>query len=79
LNRIELDGTRVEVFVDEEKVGAFEVKGGDPIDLDLAVPRTVAPRRFVSVRFVANDFAYCPNDWRQHVVFALARVALTND
>jgi lysophospholipase L1-like esterase len=79
LNRVELDGTKVEVFVEEEKVGAFEVKGGGPIDLDLAVPETVAPRRFVSVRFVANDFAYCLHDWRQHVVFALARVALTND
>jgi hypothetical protein len=78
LQRLELDGTKVEVFVEEAKVGAFEVKGADPIDLDLALPEAVAPRKFVSVRFIANDFAYKPGDWRQHVVFALERVELAS-
>lgn len=78
LDRIELDGTRVEILVEEAKVGEFEVKGGDPIDLDLAVPDAVAARPFVSVRFVANDYAYCATDWRQHVVFALEKVGLAS-
>jgi hypothetical protein len=77
LQRIELDGTSVELFVEEEKVGSFVVNGGDRIDLDLDVPESVAKRPYVSVRFVANDFAYCASDWRQFVVFALEKVELT--
>jgi hypothetical protein len=33
----------------------------------------------VAVCFTADDYAYSQDDLRQHVVFALARVALTSD
>jgi hypothetical protein len=79
LPRPELDGTRVTAWVEEAEVGEFRVRSGQPIDLAFPVPEPVAARPFVAVRFIADDYAYSPEDLRQHVVFALARVALSGD
>jgi lysophospholipase L1-like esterase len=76
LSRVELDGVVVDVFVEEAKVGSFTVSGGDPIDRAFALPDAIAPRTYVSVRFIASDYAYSAADLRQHVVFALERVEL---
>lgn len=76
LPRPELDGARVDVLVEAEKVGQFVVAAGQPVALDLPVPAAIAARPFVSVRFAADDWAYAGDDLRQHVVFALERVAL---
>jgi hypothetical protein len=77
LKRIELDGTKVDLFVEEAKVGSFTVNGGDTIDCDCAIPDEIAKRTYVAVRFVATDFAYAASDSRQFVVFALEKVELT--
>jgi hypothetical protein len=36
----------------------------------------VAGRKYATVRLIADEFAYSAKDFRQHVVFALERVAL---
>jgi hypothetical protein len=77
LARRELDGTKVTVFAEEAQLGEFRVSGDAKIDLSFDLPEPIAARPFISVRFVADDYAYAPADLRQHVVFALARVALT--
>jgi hypothetical protein len=75
LGRIELDGTTVEVFVEEAKVGSFKVEGAAPIRFEAAIPPEIAKRKYVTVRLVADNFAYAPKDFRQHVVFSIERVA----
>ena len=76
LKRVELDRTKVNLFVEEAKVGSFTVNGGDTIDCDFAVPDEIAKRTYVAVRFVASDYAYAASDSRQFVVFALEKVEL---
>jgi lysophospholipase L1-like esterase len=76
LGRIELDGTTVEVWVEEAKVGSFKVEGSAPIRFEAAVPPEIAKRTYITVRLVADNFAYAPKDFRQHVVFSIERVVL---
>jgi hypothetical protein len=77
LARPELDGTKVAVFAEEERVGEFSVHAEQPIELALALSEKIAARPFIAVRFVADDYAYSTEDLRRHVVFALVRVALS--
>jgi lysophospholipase L1-like esterase len=76
LARPELDGVRVEVFVEETSVGSFAPLAGQALDLTFDVPLEIAARSFVTVRFVADDWVYGASDLRQHVVFELKRVGL---
>jgi hypothetical protein len=76
LGRLELDGTTVEVWVEEAKAGSFQIQGAAPIRFEAALPPAVAGRKYATVRLVADEFAYSAKDFRQHVVFALERVAL---
>jgi lysophospholipase L1-like esterase len=76
LGRHELDGTAVDVFVEEAKVGSFTVKGKEPVDATFDVPEDVAKRKFVSVRLVSPNWAYDGLELRLHVVFQIASVAL---
>jgi hypothetical protein len=76
LPRPEIDGVRVEVFVEEASVGTFTPLSSQPLDLAFDVPPGVAGRTFVTVRFVASDFVYAGGDLRQHQAFVLRRVVL---
>ena len=76
LSRPELDGVRVEVFVEEASVGSFAPHSSQPFELAFDLPDAVAARPFVTVRFVADDFVYAAGDLRQHQSFKLKRVAL---
>jgi lysophospholipase L1-like esterase len=75
LGRVELDGTTVEVWVEEVRVGSFVIDGGKPIQFAADVPPEVAGRKYATVRLIADDYAYSPRDLRQHVVFKIERVA----
>jgi len=75
LGRLELDGTTVEVWVEEAKVGSFRIQGDAPIRFEAALPPEVTGRKYATVRLIADEFAYSAKDFRQHVVFALERVA----
>jgi hypothetical protein len=72
----ELDDARVDVYVDEAKVGTFAPRGGAAIDARFEVPAEVARRTFVSARLVSSDYAYGGDDLRVHVVFRLQSLGL---
>jgi hypothetical protein len=76
LDRRELDGAHVDVFVDEARVGELPLQRGQKIDATFDVPDEIAKRKFVSARFVASDYAYDEKDLRIHVVFMLRSVGL---
>ncbi len=72
----ELDGTRVQVFVDAERVGELELSAGRELELSLPLPAAAAARSYVSVRFEADDYVYQGPDLQHCVVFRLERLAL---
>lgn len=76
LDRPELDGARIAVLVDEVPVGELELAAGARLERGWSLPEAVAGRAFLSVRFVADDFAYAPDDTQHLVCFRLERVAL---
>jgi len=76
LDRSELAGARVAVYVEESKVGEFTLAAGAPIDESFPLPEAVAARPFVSARLQASDYAYGGAELRHHVVFRIRRIAL---
>jgi hypothetical protein len=76
LDRPELDGVSVQVFVDEVQVGGFELRSGLRIDLAWPLPPEVSGREFVAVRCVATDWVYAGDQGRHCVSFALEELAL---
>jgi hypothetical protein len=76
LDRRELEGARIDVFVEEAKVGTLEARGGASIDSSFDVPEDIAARTFVSVRFQSDDWVYGGPDLRLHLAFQIRSVAL---
>lgn len=76
LDRPEIDGAQVDVFVEESKVGEIALRSGAPIDATFQVSEAVAARPFVSARFQASDYAYGGPELRLHLVFRIRRIAL---
>jgi hypothetical protein len=76
LERPEIEGTRIEVFVDELRAESMVVIPGQPVALDVELPEQVMKRPFLSVRFAAQDYCYSV-DLRRCLTFQLQRVALT--
>ena len=79
LQRRELDGGSVDVFVDEAKVGSIALRADDSqpaIDARFEVPEAIARRKFVSARFESSSYCFVGEDLRVHAVFRLRRLAL---
>ena len=76
LERRELEGARVEVFVDEAAAGEITLREGAPFEAGFTLPEAVAKRTFVSVRLVSSDYAYDSGNLRLHVVCRLRSVEL---
>ena len=76
LGRRELDGTTVDIFVDEQKVGTIALADAAPFTSTFDVPAAIAARKFVSVRTQASNYAYGGQELRLHLVFHVTAVAL---
>jgi lysophospholipase L1-like esterase len=77
LDRPELDGTRVSVFVDELEIGRIELQAAARIDHDWPLPAAARERDYVSLRFSSPDWVYAGDQRRRCVSFSLESVALT--
>ena len=76
LARPELDGARVDVWLDDERVGELVLRDGVELDERFDVPAELAEREYLSVRFVAEDFVYADASLHPCVVFRLVRLSL---
>ncbi len=71
LERPELDGAKVQIFIDETPVEVLEIVSGNEIDLVVPVPEAVKGRPFSSIRFSSDDYVYAGFDFQHCVVFQL--------
>lgn len=76
LARRELAGTELEIFADETRVAALRLEPGQPVHVVAPLGEDLRAREFLSVRFVAHDWAYAGPELRDCVVLRLARVAV---
>ena len=76
VDRPELDGAKMQVFVDEQLMATLPLQAGELVDLSLALPEALIKRPWLTVRFVTNDFAYSGESMRDCVSFQLERVAV---
>lgn len=76
LDRPEIDGTHVQVSVDELPLGTFELHAGERIEQGWALPAEVAERPFLGITLQADDYCYVGNDLQHCVVFALESLAI---
>ena len=76
LERPEIDGARVRVFVDEHELGALELRAGADLAARFELPPDVAARDYLSARFEADDYAYVGPRLQRCAAFRLASVAL---
>ncbi|MEM7349423.1 MAG: SGNH/GDSL hydrolase family protein [Acidobacteriota bacterium] len=76
LPRPELDGGRVGVFVDADRVGELELQAGRPIDVSFPLPASAARKPYLSVRFESADYVYVGDALQHCVVFELRRVEI---
>jgi hypothetical protein len=76
LERTEIDGGQLKIFADELLLTTLTLKAGEPVELSLPLPESLAERLWISVRFVADDYAYVGDDLRHCVSFELHRVAI---
>lgn len=76
LQRPEIDGAEVQVFIDGEQVGMLDIESGKEFDLKLPLSPSMAERPFVSVRFIADDYFYQGANFQHCVVFQLDSIAL---
>ncbi len=78
LDRPVLDGTRVEVFADEVKVGEIELQSGAEVRGSWTLPEELNARPYVSVRLIADDYVYSESggEMRHCVVFRLDSLAI---
>ncbi len=74
--RPEIDGTRVDVLIDEERVHSFTVEGGHKLEWQSPVPESLRELEYLSVRFKAGDHVYLGHDLRQCAVFQLKRIEM---
>lgn len=74
LERPELDGATVEIFVEDRPVGTFELRAGTTVDRSWPLPDELARRDYVNVRFVSDDWAYVGNERRDCKSFRLDAV-----
>lgn len=76
LDRPELNGAQVEVWVEEFSLGSFELKSGQPISFSALLPEATRQRTIVNVRLISDDFVYAGSDLRDCVVFNLDAIGL---
>lgn len=76
LPRPELGPLEVSCFVEAVKVGSVTITPSMPWKLALDLPKEVAARSFVTVRFESRDWVYSGPELRRHACFVLHRVAV---
>lgn len=76
LDRPELDGLQVRVFLNAVPIAGFELDASDPIDLRLPLPESVRGATWLSVRFLADDWGYRGAERQRCVAFRLDSVAI---
>jgi hypothetical protein len=76
LDRPELDGVTLHVFVDDAPVLAVPLAAGRAVDESVPLTPAARERSHVAVRFVADDFVYTGPALRQCICFRLARLAI---
>jgi len=76
LERPELDGATVRVFVESFELGTFELESGEPIEQAWPLPAELDGIAYVNVRFVADDWVYTGRERRDCKSFHLQRVAI---
>lgn len=76
LNRREISGQTLRIFLDEYLVGTLELEDGRDFQLNAEVPEQLALREHVSLRFLASDYVYIGPHLRECVSFKLERVAI---
>ena len=76
LERPELDGGRVRVWVEEFELGSFELRAGAGETLELPLPDELDERGWVNVRFEADDWIYTGPERRNCRSWRLRAVAL---
>ncbi len=75
MGRAELSAARVRVEADEHVLGEFELGGNEPIDLRFELPPELRARPALTLRLVADDYAYL-KDLRRCSVLTLREIAL---
>ncbi|MFT7462719.1 MAG: hypothetical protein ACI9EF_001061 [Pseudohongiellaceae bacterium] len=76
LDRPEMNGAELQIFVDEVSLGMVSLQAREGLDLSLPLPEAQAKRPWVSVRFLADDYVYSGKFLRECVSFVLHRVAV---
>lgn len=75
LGRAELAGARLRVEADEHVLGELELGTSDPLDARFELPSELRTRPALTVRLVADDYAYL-KDLRRCAVLTLREIAL---
>jgi len=75
-DRPEIDGARVEVFVEEHPLGAFSIRAAETLTFEAPLPTALLELSFVTVRFVCDDYVYAGENLRHCVSFQLETVSL---
>ncbi len=76
LERPEIDGAQVQVLVEGQRVGTFEVQAGQPIDVRFPIPDDLTQPTFIAVQFVSSDYAYIGHDLQHCASFSLTQLTL---
>lgn len=76
LDRPEIDGGRITVLLDDLEVGTLAIASGEAVEARFAVPARLRDAEHVSVRFIAQDYAYVGRPIPSCVAFRLRAVAL---
>lgn len=79
LERPELDGGEVQIFIDEESVGSFRLAAGQEIDQFYKIPMAISKRPFLSIRIQSDDYVYQGHDYQHCVVLQLDSISLESD
>ena len=76
LDRPELGGANVRVFLDEEAVGEITLESGREVAWSAPIPTALHGRPFLTVRLEADDYVYVGPDLQRCVTFRLDRVSI---
>jgi hypothetical protein len=71
LDRPEIDGGTVELFVDERSVGRLEIEAGRDFTVRFPIDEELAARDYVAVRMVSDQWVYAGYGRRKCVSFVL--------
>jgi len=76
LDRAELEGARVDVDVEEFRVGSFELVPGEAIDETWPLPEDLGRRKLLTVRLQSSDYVYVGDSLQHCVSFRLEGLSI---